>query len=112
MNIMILDDHELFSEGLKLLLEGLRIDLTISQATTTSQALKFENKESFRLILLDYNLKGTSGSEAIRLIRQTFSNSMVVVISSEEGPGLIKESIDLGASGFIPKSSSKDVLDN
>ena len=65
---------------------------------------------SIELVLMDINLPGTSGINAISMIRAEFPLIPVVGLSSSDDKQTILDAIDAGAMGFIPKSSSSAVL--
>ena len=66
--------------------------------------------EAFDLILLDLNMPGTKGLGTLRTILSAAPQVPVAVLSGEWDPDLIRAAIEGGASGFVPKSSSSQVL--
>lgn len=108
MNVLLIDDHVLFRKGLILLLDGLREgSLAFTEADGVGSA---ESVAVPDLVLLDLHLRGIDGTDALAEARTKFPSATIVVISGEEDPALIRRCIDLGASGFIPKSSTQSVL--
>jgi DNA-binding NarL/FixJ family response regulator len=61
------------------------------------------------LVLLDWFMPGVHGQEALAQIRTIFENASVVVMSGEESPQTVWSAIELGASGYIPKSTDTNV---
>jgi len=110
MKILIIDDHELFSEGLSLILSEIRDDANIVCETNFANALKTNAEFQADLILLDFHLPEISGFNALEAIKQESNLSTVVFISSEDSSLVIQSVIKRGASGFIPKASSRDLL--
>jgi DNA-binding NarL/FixJ family response regulator len=111
MKILLVDDHVLFREGIALLLRSLVADDSLYQAGTCEEALaRVAQDPSIELVLMDINLPGTSGINAIALIRAQFPLIPVVGLSSSDDKQTILDAIDAGAMGFIPKSSSSAVL--
>jgi DNA-binding NarL/FixJ family response regulator len=110
MNVLLVDDHELFRKGLVHLLQGLDGDgaLRFHEAEAVSEDL--DRFGSVDLVLLDMHMKGPNGTEAVAATRTKLPSSIIVVISGDEDPTLIRRCIQLGASGFIPKSSTQSVL--
>lgn len=114
MNILLIDDHELFRSGLKSLLLGLQPndlqeELCFIEAGTCTDALAIDGKDDIELVLLDLHLPDISGVEAFEKIKQSFVGS-IVALSSEDDSKVIRDVIEHGADGFIPKSSSPSVL--
>lgn len=109
MRLLIVDDHALFRQGLRFLLRDLDPQLEISEAGDCTEALAMAG-EPFDLVLLDLHMPGTSGLEALQMMRQAFESSRIVVLSGEEDPRLVRKAIDQQAAGFIPKTSTPQVL--
>jgi DNA-binding NarL/FixJ family response regulator len=111
MKILLVDDHVLFREGIALLLRSLVAGDSLYQAGTCEEALALvAQNPGIELVLMDINLPGTSGINAISLIRAEFTLIPVVALSSSDDKQTILDAIDAGAMGFIPKSSSSAVL--
>jgi DNA-binding NarL/FixJ family response regulator len=111
MKILLVDDHVLFREGIALLLQSLVAGDSLYQAGTCEEAVaRVGQNPSIELVLMDINLPGTSGINAISMIRAEFPLIPVVGLSSSDDKQTILDAIDAGAMGFIPKSSSSAVL--
>jgi DNA-binding NarL/FixJ family response regulator len=111
MKILLVDDHVLFREGIALLLKSLVAGDSLYQAGTCEEAVtRVTEDPSIELVLMDINLPGSSGINAIALIRAEFPLIPVVGLSSSDDKQTILDAIDAGAMGFIPKSSSSAVL--
>jgi DNA-binding NarL/FixJ family response regulator len=107
--ILIIDDHALFRQGLRFLLRDLDADLEIVEAADCAQACALTG-ESFNVVLLDLHMPGVAGLDALDAVRQAFEATRIVVLSGEEDPRQVRRAIDAGAAGFIPKSSTPEVL--
>lgn len=111
MKILLLDDHPLFREGLALLLHRLSSDLQLLQTATCDEAFALcEAQPDIELILLDLSLVGMRGMDGLAVLRERYPQMPVVVVSSADSPTVIRQAIDAGAVGFIPKSSSSEIL--
>ncbi len=91
------------------LLSDLDESLEFVEAESCQQALACD-ADSCDLILLDYHLPGVDGLEAMAAIHQRFAGATIVVVSGEDHAQTIRAAIEAGASGFIPKSSTPEVL--
>lgn len=112
MRILVIDDHPLFREGLKSLLAGLAPEVVVAQACSVDDARRFTAPEApWRpdLVLMDWFMPGVQGVEALHQVRSLFEDAAVVVVSGEESPHIIREAIQQGASGYIPKSTDPSV---
>lgn len=110
MRTLLIDDHAVFTEGLKFLLSDLHENVEFLEATSCEDALQIDAADDVDLILLDFHMPGVHGLEALTAIKARFRSAAIVMLSSEDNPKLIRDSIDSGASGFIPKSSTAEVL--
>lgn len=110
-HILLVDDHTLFRQGLKFLLDDLESDITFYEAETCDQALDFSHQADIDLILLDYHFPhGLSEHLALKEIKNTFEQTTIVVLSSEDDPNIVSAAIEAGAAGFIPKSSTPEIM--
>lgn len=110
MRVLVIDDHALFREGLRLLLQSLDGAVEIVLTSTIEEATAFARDRSFDLILMDWHLEGVGGAEGLAALRNAFPLAPVVVLSGEKSASLIRSVVDLGAVGFIPKDSSPERL--
>lgn len=108
--ILLIDDHDLFREGLKYLLPVLDDGVQYYEAGSMDSALQLDPDIAIDLVLLDFYMPGVNGMEALDLCRERFESASLVVVSGEEDPRIIRGAIERGAAGFIPKSSSREVL--
>lgn len=109
MNVLLVDDHILFRRGLRHLLSDLDDSIRFLETDGVTNLDTFD-PQTIDLVLLDLGLKGTSGLTALRLATEKLNDCNIVVLSSEEEPRLIKACINSGASGFIPKASTPEIL--
>ena len=110
MHILLIDDHALFRQGLKYLLEDLEERCVFHEAGDVNQALAILGREEINLVLLDLNMPGTSGMDALQSVLSSAPGVPVTILSGETEPGLIRRLIESGASGFVPKSSNTEIL--
>lgn len=113
--IIIADDHPLFRGALKQALavpaERDEHPPAIIEAGDFDTALKLlsENTDA-DLVLLDLAMPGTSGFSGLVSLRSQYAGVPVVIVSATDDPASIRRAMELGASGFIPKSSSMDTI--
>jgi DNA-binding NarL/FixJ family response regulator len=110
MKILLIDDHALFREGLKFLLRSLDAALEVDEAGNCAKALEYAAARSYDLVLLDLKMPGVEGLDALAALREAIPGIPLVVISGEDNPGVVRAAIERGAMGFIPKSSTPEVL--
>lgn len=107
MNILVVDDHQLFIDGLHLLLKELCDSVEVTQATRADQAIiLLESGTAYDLVLVDLAMPDMGGLSIIQRMHERGIWLPLVVVSAEENIRTIKAALDLGALGFIPKSFS------
>jgi len=110
MNLLLVDDHALFREGLSLLLSKLSPGIVIRESDSVEAAVDECKTTSFRMALLDLGLRTTSGLDSLESFHSQVADVPVVVLSGDQEPQLIKASIARGAVGFVPKSYTSDMM--
>jgi DNA-binding NarL/FixJ family response regulator len=108
LRLLIVDDHPLFRQGLRMLLMALNRDLVVDEAGDLSQALG--KSDACDMIFLDLKMPGIHGLEALEVFKTRFPERAVVVVSGDHSPALVRETIARGAMGLIPKSLSPEQL--
>jgi two-component system, NarL family, nitrate/nitrite response regulator NarL len=108
--IVIADDHPIFRDGVRKLLEAERGFNVIGEATTGKQALNLVSDLRPDILLLDMMMPELTGLEVLqRLSKQLTSVRTIVVTASIEKSQII-EALLLGARGIVPKHSSAQML--
>jgi len=113
MRILVVDDHPLMADALRLVLGTLDQSADIESANNLDAAFAAAaGGAAFDLVMLDLGMPGCSGVEAVARWRDKFPALPVVVVSGASDPKVINAALDLGAMGFIPKSAHRDVFLN
>lgn len=111
MKILLVDDHALFREGMRHVLQRLSEAVEILEAGNFSDGLKLAAQHpELDLALLDLNMPGSEGPVSIRYFHQRYPHIPVVVVSGEEGRGYMEKAMNYGAMGFVCKSSPAAVM--
>ncbi len=110
MRILLVDDHELFREGLKAILANTDTGIRLDEASGAAEGIARAKAGNYDLILLDLKMPGVEGMDGLRAMREAVPDTPVVVLSGEEYSHIVREAIELGAMGFIPKTSTPAVL--
>lgn len=113
MKVLLVDDHTLFREGLRLLLERFEESFEMLDAGDCATAFDLIGQHpDLGLVLLDLGLPDMAGLDALSLMRERYPGVPVVVLSAVEDRPSVLEAINRGAMGFIPKSSDGALLIN
>lgn len=107
---LVADDHPLFRVALKQAVNTTLGD-NIAEASTLGEALlALDHDADIELVFLDLNMPGNDGLTGLSQIRHQYPDVLVVIVSAEEDPQLIHKAMQLGSSGFIPKSTPLDTI--
>ena len=111
LRLLVVDDHPLFRVGLWHLLNQLADNIQIVEASNVDQAkAQLADGSAFDIVLVDLLMPGMEGFENLKEICQMVGQTPVVVVSVKERAEDVRGAIDAGAMGYIPKSSSPQVL--
>ena len=106
MKIFLADDHHLFLEGMRSILASLISDVDIVSANNGHDALKILSEQLFDIALIDLRLPSLDGFSLLIELSKIDCLTPVIMVTASEDPLDEKKAIELGAMGFVPKSSS------
>lgn len=113
MHILLVDDHPLMADALALALSTLDRQPEMRHASSLQSALEIgAGPPEFDLVMLDLGLPGCTALQALERFRERHPALPVVVFSGTSDTASITAALDLGAMGFIPKTSPREVLVN
>jgi DNA-binding NarL/FixJ family response regulator len=113
MKVLLVDDHALIRDALRGVLKELAHDATVLEASDCRQAMRLiDEHPDLHLILLDLNLPDRDGFAVLADLRKRYATISVVVLSALQDRDNVLRALDLGALGFIPKSSAREVMVN
>src|SRR4029434_9680870 len=106
---LVVDDHPLMADALQLAMRTLDRATECETAGNLGSALARAGETSFDLCLLDLGLPDCSGLQALEKMRESLPALPVVVVSGSDDASHVLKALDLGAMGYIPKTSPRDV---
>ncbi|WP_461140814.1 response regulator transcription factor [Spirosoma pomorum] len=112
---MLVDDHSIVRDGIRLLLEQAdNLDI-IDEANDGEEALdKLKARQAEGtlpdLILMDISLPGMSGIQTTQVVSRLYKNVRVLMLSMHNNEDYILRSVEAGAYGYILKDSSSDEM--
>ncbi len=111
MKILVADDHPLIREALHHLLHQIDSDVTVLEAwDCESTRNSLVQHADLGLLLLDLKLPGVGGMALLNEFRRNYPTLPIVVLSGTEDASTVREMLSRGAMGFIPKSSSNNLM--
>ncbi|MGY4490207.1 response regulator transcription factor ErdR [gamma proteobacterium L18] len=111
-DILIADDHPLFRGALRQAVTlGLGPDTRLVEVASIAELeTQLNAKADWDLVLLDLNMPGAYGFSGLVLLRGQYPQVPVVMVSAQEEAAVVVRAREFGASGFIPKSSPLEVI--
>jgi DNA-binding NarL/FixJ family response regulator len=110
-HLVIADDHPLFRDALRQAVASVVTSARIDEAGSFEELTALLDQDSdVDLVLLDLAMPGISGFSGLIYLRAQFPAIPVVIVSASDDGGTIRQSLDFGASGFIPKRFGVDTL--
>jgi len=111
MKILVVDDHQLFREGLRHILAKLGNSIDIIEADRCESAFALvRDHPNLSLVMLDITLPDMDGCAALDCLSRHYPALPVIMLTASESGRDMRRAFDGGASGYIPKSSSADVM--
>lgn len=109
--LLIADDHPLFREALRGAVQRVLPGVNLHEAASVDALYTLvEANPDADLLLLDLNMPGAHGFNALVHLRALHPQLPVIVVSAREEPSVMRRALDHGAMGFIPKSVDSDTI--
>lgn len=108
--VLLVDDHALVRDSIAIMLAQ-TADIQIIGRLSTGEELinKVKNLQP-DIIVMDIFLRGISGIEATRWVKETINDVKIVLLSMEVSKELLRSGIQCGIDGYVPKSAETDNL--
>ncbi|REC47252.1 response regulator [Chryseobacterium pennipullorum] len=105
-NIVIVDDHPIVIEGLKMMLNSQPGFNIVETFTSGSELISLIKSHKIDIILLDISLPDANGTELCREIKKTDPEISVIMFSNRSERSMIMQALKNGASGYLLKNTS------
>ncbi len=113
MRILVIEDHPLYRQAITQTLVKLDAEVEIVEAETMAEIEAcVADGQPLELALVDLMMPSFDGFDALRILKSKREDTPVVVVSAIEDKADVSRALKLGAAGYIPKSSSGDVIEN
>ncbi len=111
LRVLIVDDHEMFREGLKRQLET-KFDLkVVAEASNGEEAIQQAKAHKPDLIIMDINMPKMNGIEATETILSLLPKSKVIALTMHNDKGFVTKMLRSGASAYVSKQSAFNELE-
>lgn len=112
-HIVIADDHALVRGGMDVLVKSVIPNVQTSQSYDFSTTIKLlEELKNVDILLLDLLMPGMNSIESVKYICKKWKDLSVIIVSAKEDNNLIKDILQAGAVGYIPKMCSPELMIN
>lgn len=108
--ILIVDDHPIFRDGLRRLLEGEAGLTVVAEAVDANEAVRLARTHNPDLVLLDVAMPKVSGLEALVTLSDTPNPPKVILLTAAIDKAEIVKALQLGARGVVLKESATSLL--
>jgi two-component system response regulator NreC len=108
--IVIADDHTVVRQGLRLLIDAEPSLQVVAEAGTVADAERLTRAHRPSVLVLDLNMHGESGLEAIPRLRADAPDTAIVVLTMQDDPGFARQALQSGALGFVLKEAADEEL--
>jgi DNA-binding NarL/FixJ family response regulator len=109
-SILIVDDHPLFRQGLKCLIEDIASFTVLGEAGNAKEALSMAKTLRPDVVLVDLSLPDQSGVELTRRIKSLLPDTRIAIVSMHSKVEFITKAFQAGATGYVVKESATDRL--
>jgi len=109
-SILIADDHRLIRETWTYILNRDARFKVIGSCSSSDEAVKMSKQKHPDVVLMDINMVPFSGIEATRQIREVSPDTRIIGVTMHSQPAYAKKMMQLGASGYVTKNSSREEM--
>jgi len=103
MNIILCDDHPLIRRSLRELLQEIRPDAALREATSAAELFQLQREQPAQMVVLDLSLPDRHGLECLSELRQRDPALKVLILSMHNEERFALRALELGASGYLGK---------
>ncbi|MBA4538065.1 response regulator transcription factor [Bacillus aquiflavi] len=108
--IAIIDDHQLFREGVKRILDFEKTFEVIAEGDDGSEAADLVEKYNPDVTIMDINMPNVNGVDATKEILERFPEAKVIILSIHDDENYVMHSLKTGACGYLLKEMDADAL--
>jgi DNA-binding NarL/FixJ family response regulator len=109
-SILIADDHKLIRETWTYILNRDSRFKVIGSCSNSEEAVRMTEQKHPNVVLMDINMVPFSGIEATRQIKEISPETRVIGVTMHSQPAYAKKMLQIGASGYVTKNSSKEEM--
>jgi len=108
--IAIIDDHQLFREGVKRILEFEKTFEVVAEGDDGSVAVSIVKEFNPDVVIMDINMPTKNGIEATRELVEKYPDTKVIILSIHDDENYVTHALQTGAQGYLLKEMDADAL--
>ncbi|MCM3574124.1 MULTISPECIES: response regulator [Mesobacillus] len=108
--IVIIDDHQLFREGVKRILDFEPSFEVVAEGDDGSEAISLVDQHQPDVVIMDINMPNTNGVEATAELIEKYPESKVIILSIHDDENYVTHALRTGATGYLLKEMDADAL--
>lgn len=108
--IILIDDHPLFREGVKRILDMEKNFHVVAEGEDGSEAVELVDRYRPDVVLLDINMPQVNGVEATRRLVERFPGTKIIILSIHDDEAYVTHAVKTGAAGYLLKEMDADAL--
>ena len=109
-SIVLADDHEIVRSGIRMVLEEQPDMQVVAEAGDGEGAARYALGHKPQILVLDLNMPGVSGLDAIPRIQEASPATAIIVLTMQAEPAFAREALQSGAKGYVIKQSAASEL--
>ncbi|AZV45282.1 response regulator [Peribacillus asahii] len=109
-NIVIIDDHQLFREGVKRILDFEASFDVVAEGDDGSDAVNLVENYHPDVVIMDINMPNVNGIEATQQLIQQYPETKVIILSIHDDENYVQHALKTGAQGYLLKEMDADAL--
>jgi DNA-binding NarL/FixJ family response regulator len=110
MRVFEVDDHEVFRDGLRTVVESIPDGQIVAEASTAREACNLIDSTGFDVMIVDVSMPGVNGLSLVREVRRREYRQPILVLTMYTDADVAAEALAAGATGFTLKSDPRAAL--
>ncbi|MET1177580.1 response regulator transcription factor [Peribacillus simplex] len=111
-SIIIIDDHQLFREGVKRILDFESSFDVVAEGDDGSDAMDLVETHKPDVVIMDINMQNMNGVEATKMLVNRYPKTKVIILSIHDDENYVQHALKTGAQGYLLKEMDADTLIN
>ena len=109
-SIIIIDDHQLFREGVKRILDFESSFDVVAEGDDGSEAMDLVEAHKPDVVIMDINMPNMNGVEATKMLVNRYPETKVIILSIHDDENYVQHALKTGAQGYLLKEMDADAL--